>query len=75
MRVKFKDGIELCRKVKRKKQMLAIITTRDKLRYIDCKTAEKADELYEKILVNGFIDVSKIEGWLYCGSLHNIGVN
>lgn len=62
MRVKFKDSIELCRKIKRKKQMLIIITIKDTLRYIDCRTSEQSDYLYEEILTKGFIDVSKLQG-------------
>lgn len=42
--------------------MLIIITIKDTLRYIDCKTSEQSDRLYEEILTKGFIDVSKLQG-------------
>lgn len=60
MRVKFGNHIDLCKRVRRSEgsHILLITTEYNELYTVDCFSYEMATELYNKVFIDGYIDVS-----------------
>ena len=62
MRVKFKDSIELCKKIERccytGSTFLKITTLNDDIVYVKCIDEQEAKDLYDIAYVDGYINVS-----------------
>lgn len=60
MRVKFDNHIDLCKRVthSERSHLLLITTVYDELYTVDCTSDVMATELYNKVLTDGYIDVS-----------------
>lgn len=60
MRVKFGNHIDLCKRVTHSEgsHLLLVTTIYNDLYTIDCFSYEMATELHDKVLVDGYIDVS-----------------
>lgn len=61
MRVRFGNHIDLCNRVTHTdgSKFLLITTVYNATYIVDCVSNEIATELYNKVLVNGYIDVSE----------------
>ena len=62
MRVRFGNHIDLCQRVTHSEgsRLLLITTVYDSLYTVDCINNETATGLYNKVLVDGYIDVSEL---------------
>ena len=63
MRVKFDDHIDLCTRISHPKEsnLLIISTIRNSIYTVDCVDGLYAKELYNRALIQGYIDVSHLD--------------
>lgn len=62
MRVKFDNHIDLCKRVRHSKgSNLLLITNANSVYVVDCITEAYAKELFDKMLTDGYIDVSHLD--------------
>lgn len=61
MRVKFGNHIDSCDRVTHSEgSNLLLITTKNSLYVVDCVTEAYATELFNRALINGYIDVAHL---------------